>query len=65
MDTEQMRRTIVSHLDERISTLKKHRFDQITVTGNQYDELNQALSKVIGVPIMEELEDIKSFVSSL
>lgn len=56
---------ICDHLDERIATLKEHQYDEIVVTGNQYEELNQALSKVIGVPLIKELEDLKSYVTDL
>ena len=45
--------------------LREHQYDQIQITGNEYSELNQALSKVIGAPLLEELGDIKDFVQSL
>ena len=35
------------------------------ITGNEYSELNQALSKGHWCPLLEELGDIKDFVQSL
>lgn len=61
----EIKQQIVSELDRRMDLLREHQRDQIVVTGNQYDELNQALSKVIGAPLLEELGDIKSFVERL
>ena len=31
---------IISEIDRRIEDLQQHRYDEIIVTGNQYDELN-------------------------
>lgn len=56
---------IIQELDSRIQRLKAHRFDQPEPTGNQYEQLNQALSKVISVPLTKELEDVKAFVMQL
>ena len=56
---------IIAEIDDRVERLKEHRDDRIVVTGNQYEELNQAISKVIGVPLIEELNSLKSFVQQL
>ena len=56
---------IISEIDRRIQELQEHRYDEIIVTGNQYDELNQALAKVIGVPVMKELGSLKNYVEKL
>ncbi len=56
---------ILSELDSRINLLKEHRYDKIEVTGNQYEELNQAVSKVIGAALLGELEGLKTFVKDL
>ena len=56
---------IITELDSRIHRLAEHQYMQIKVTGNQYEELNQALSKVIGVPLMRELQSVKDFVEKL
>ncbi|CAB1247203.1 conserved protein of unknown function [Ruminococcaceae bacterium BL-6] len=65
MQQNDIRQTILSELDSRINRLKEHSDDRIIPTGNRYDELNQSLSKIIGVPLMQELESIKDFVNSL
>ena len=49
---------IISEIDRRIEDLQQHRYDEIIVTGNQY----QALAKVIGVPLMKELSSLKEYV---
>ena len=45
--------------------LREHQDDEIIVTGNQYEELNQALSKVISTPLIGELESLKSYIEKL
>ncbi|WP_195985284.1 hypothetical protein [Clostridium sp. D33t1_170424_F3] len=60
-----MKKQIIAELDRRMNLLREHQNDQIVITGNQYSELNQALSKVIGAPLLEELGDVKDFVQSL
>lgn len=62
---QNIKQEIIAELDRRMDLLREHQCDQIEITGNQYAELNQALSKVIGAPLLEELGDIKSFVQSL
>lgn len=56
---------INSEIDSRISRLKQHYGDAIDMTGNQYEELNQALSKVISVPLIKELESLREYVERL
>ncbi len=56
---------IIQEIDHRIEILKEHQYDEIIVTGNQYDELNQALAKVIGAPLISELENLKSYIEKL
>lgn len=60
-----IKQEIITELDSRIGLLKEHSQDRILPTGNRYDELNQSLAKIIGVPLMKELESIKEFVNSL
>ena len=62
---QDIKQQIITELDQRIASLKAHRFDEVIVSGNQYQELNQALAKVIGVPLTKELEDVKAFVMGL
>lgn len=54
-----------SEINSRIVRLKQHYYDEIDLTGNQYEELNQALSKVIAVPLIKELESLKEYVRKL
>ncbi len=56
---------IIHEIDHRLNHLRAHQEDEIIVTGNQYDELNQALAKVIGAPLIGELESLKSYVEKL
>ena len=56
-----IKKEIIAELDRRMDLLREHQYDQIEITGNEYSELNQALSKVIGAPLLEELGDIKAF----
>ncbi len=62
---QNIKQQVLQELDTRIQRLESHQSDRITITGNQYEELNQALSKVIGVPLMEELRDLKAYVQGL
>ena len=61
MKMNNIKAQIISEIDRRIEDLQQ-RYDEIIVTGNQYDELNQALAKVIGVPLMKELSSLKEYV---
>ena len=56
---------IITEIDNRLANLKEHQNDEIIVTGNQYEELNQVLSKVIGAPLIGELEDLKNYIMEL
>ncbi len=56
---------ILTEIDRRIGNLQAHKYDEIIVTGNQYEELNQVLAKVIGVPLMRELSSLKDFVENI
>ena len=56
---------VLDELDKRIKDLQEHRYDEIIITGNQYDELNQMLAKIIGVPLLKELQDVRDFVFGL
>ena len=60
-----LKKQIIHELDSRIARLKEHQYEQIKITGNQFEELNQALSKVIGVPMMCELQSVRDFVENL
>ena len=56
---------ITSEIDSRIERLEEHRYDPIEVTGNHTDELNQAISKVIGTALLGELQSLRSYIDGL
>ncbi len=56
---------VQAEIDSRIQRLEEHRYDPIDVTGNHVEELNQAVSKVIGTALLGELKSLKSFVEGL
>ena len=56
---------IIRELERRIELIDRHRFDEIEVTGNQDEELNQVLKKIIGVPLSDELTDVKNYIETL
>ncbi|MGI6199431.1 MAG: hypothetical protein ACOYJA_01530 [Christensenellales bacterium] len=60
-----LKQQIITELDSRLERLRAHQNDAIEITGNPYEELNQALSKVIGAPLVSELEDLRGFICSL
>ena len=62
---QSLKKQIIDELDKRIKDLEEHRYDEIIVTGNQYDELNQVLAKIIGVPLLKELQDVRDYVLGL
>lgn len=62
--SDNIKQTIINELESRKKLLKEHQHDEIIV-GNQYSELNQALAKVIGAPLIGELDSIEDFVKSL
>ena len=64
MDATQ--RKIVAELNSRIERLKEHQNDPLEREENgPYADVNRALSRVIGLPLQKELEDLKSFVENL
>lgn len=60
-----VKQQVLQELETRIRRLEEHRDDQVHLAGNQYEELNQALSHVIGVPLLQELTDLHEFVQNL
>ncbi|MDF1493265.1 MULTISPECIES: hypothetical protein [unclassified Caproiciproducens] len=63
--SKDIKKAVINELDRRIALLKEHQSERMITTGDQYEELNQALSKVIGVPLTGELESIREFVQTL
>lgn len=63
---DNIKQRVIDELDNRIGLLREHYYgDKIKASDNQYEELNQALSKVIAVPLLKELESIKEFTQGL
>lgn len=62
---KEIKNQILSELDSRINRLKEHEHDKKPCEGNQYAELNHAVSHVIGCSLEKELTDIKDFVKGL
>ena len=60
-----VKQQVLQELETRIQRLEEHRDDQIHLADNQYEELNQAISHVIGVPLLKELTDLHEFVQNL
>ncbi|MFR2562205.1 MAG: hypothetical protein ACLS8R_05610 [Anaeromassilibacillus sp.] len=42
---QRIKKEIIAELDRRVNLLREHQYDQIQITGNEYSELNQALSR--------------------
>ena len=60
-----VKQQVLQELETRIRRLEEHRDDQVHLADNQYEELNQALSHVIGGPLLQELTDLHEFVQNL
>lgn len=59
------KQAVLTELDSRIDRLKAHQDDHSIESDNQYEALNHALAKAIGVPLQKELEDLRCFVEHL
>lgn len=65
MNHDSLKQQIIHEIDHRIALLEEHQDDEMIVTGNQYEELNQAIKKVINVPLHKELDSLKSYIDQL
>lgn len=65
MKHDSLKQQIIHEIDHRIALLEEHQDDEIIITGNQYEELNQALKKVINVPLHKELDSLRSYIDHL
>lgn len=65
MKQDSLKTQIIHEIDHRIALLEEHQDDEVIITGNQYEELNQALKKVINVPLHKELDSLKSYINEL
>lgn len=62
MDVKQ---EILSEITGRIDRLEEHAGDEKPSEGNEYAQLNHALSDVIGTSLRKELESLREFVQEL
>jgi hypothetical protein len=60
-----IKQQITSELDRRLKNLREHQFEAITVHNADYQELTGVFAKLIGVPLIKEIESIKEYVESL
>lgn len=60
-----IKQEILDELDDRIERLQNHAKDDKPSDGNQYEQLNHALSRVIGVSLEKELTNLRDFVEEL
>lgn len=60
-----IKREILNEIESRMYRLREYRDEEIKMTGNQYEELNQALSKVINVSLTKELHDLHDYITEL
>lgn len=64
--SKDIKQKVIAELNQRIEKLESHKDDPVfSDTNNQYEELNQALAKAIGVPLRKELTDLRNFVQEL
>ena len=62
---DDIKQKIIEKIDGRLEALYDYRYEPIEVTGNQFEELNQAISRVMNEALTHELEDLKSFTEGL
>lgn len=60
-----VKKQVLSELDSRLDRLNNHRDDRKPDHGNQFEQLNHAVSDVIGASLTKELENLRDFVNGL
>lgn len=60
-----MEKKILKELDDRIKRIEETLKDPIENDQNEFEQLNEALSKVIGNALRGELYSIKEYIESL
>ena len=60
-----MKSKILKELDSRIDRISNHKDDEKEDGGNAFVKLNQAVSKVLGQTLKNEISDIRDFVDKL
>lgn len=56
---------IITELDNRLQKLSEHKDDNKPNNNNQFEELNHAISSVVGAALQKEISSIKDFVQGL
>lgn len=62
---ENVYQPILDKIQDRIRLLREHNGPTEKVYENQYAELMDAVTRVVGVALQKELEDLYTFVSNL
>lgn len=65
MAHKDVKSAVLQELDSRIDRLEEHEDDRKEENGNPYEEMNHALSHVIGHSLSKELNDLREFVEGL
>lgn len=58
----ELKQELLQELDSRIQRLQEHEEDEKDSDGNQYRQLNHALSAVIGTSLKKELQDLRNLI---
>lgn len=56
---------ILQEIQNRIHKLESHENDKIKLSDNQYEELNQAIAKIIRVALHGELVGLQDYIKEL
>ena len=62
---DSMKDQVLELLNSRIDRLEQHQRDRKPDHGNEYENLNHSLSRVIGSSLKKELEDLRDCVQGL
>lgn len=64
--SQDIKSRLINELDSRIARLQRHQeCEDVVQSENPYEQMNEVMSKAIGLPLKKELEDIKRFVQKL
>ncbi len=64
--SQDIKQRLICELDSRIARLQRHQeCEDVVKSENPYEQMNEVMSKAIGLPLQKELEDIKRFVQNL
>ena len=65
MAHKDVKSAVLEELKSRISRLEEHEDDPKEENDNPYEQMNHALSHVIGHSLSKELSDLRNFVEGL